>query len=99
MKKKFSDKEKIERAKTQLLRALSEVKNNPNKVEALGFVTGQMAHTVALLDSNTRDEMAIVFVAASLLDEVQPSKPKTKFLEDFSATQLELVETKDKGKK
>lgn len=88
--KKLSDKEKVERVKAQVLRALEEAKNNTNKTEALGFITGQLAHIFATLDANRDDAMGIVFVAVSILDEIDP-KPRTPILSG-GATQLELKE-------
>jgi len=88
--KKMTDKEKVERAKKQVLRALEEIKNNPNKAEVLGFVTGQLAHTFALLDADKADEMGIVFVAVSILDEINPKERKPILSDTIAATQLTL---------
>lgn len=75
--KKLTAIEKVERAKKELLRALEEIRDNPNRAECLGFVTGQIAHTFALLDADKADELAIVFVAVSIMDEIAPKKRET----------------------
>lgn len=85
--------EKIDRAKVQVLRALEEIKNNPNRAEVLGFVTGQLAHTFATLDAQKDDSMAIVFVAAAIMDEVQPAKKKTYLNGPATGDQLPLKES------
>lgn len=89
---KMTDKMKVERAKAQVLRALEEIKNNSNKTEALNFVTGQLAHTYALLDADKVDELGIVFVAVSILDEINPKERKPILSATNGATQLELAE-------
>lgn len=90
--KKFTDKEKVKRARAQILRSLEEIKNNSNRAEVLGYVTGQLAHTFALLDADKVDEMAIVFVAVQILDEIDP-KPREKILKSPPAgEQVELEE-------
>lgn len=94
MAKKFTATEKIQRAKQGLLRALEEAKNNTNKTEALGFITGQIAYTYALLDSDSSDELSIVFVAANILDEISPKEKKTYL--STSPDQLELPGTEKK---
>jgi hypothetical protein len=91
---KLTDKIKVERAKKQLLRALEEVRNNSNKVEVLGFVTGQIAHTFAMLDANKDDEMGIVFVAVSILDEINPKERKPILSAQPQPEQLKLPEGK-----
>lgn len=91
--KKFTDKEKVERSKRQILRALEEIKNNPNRAEALGFVTGQIAHTFALLDSDTKDEMQIVFVAVQIMDEINPKERKPILGSPTAGDQLPLGES------
>lgn len=88
--KKLTDKEKVERAKLQILRALEQIKANENKSETLGYVTGQLAHTYALLDADKADEMAIVFVAVSILDEINPKERKPILGNYAGSTQLEL---------
>jgi len=91
--KKFTDKEKVERAKEQILRCLTQIRDNSNRAEVLGYITGQLAHTFALLDADKQDEMAIVYVAANIMDELDP-KPKQKVLPSPMGEQLPLVEAK-----
>lgn len=93
-KKGFTDKEKVERAKSGLLRALEEAKNNTNRTEAFGFVIGQIAHTFALLDSDIRDELGIVYVAANIMDEVFPREKKTYLQSPPTGKQLTLPQVK-----
>lgn len=76
MAKKFTDKEKVERAKAAILRGLEEIRNNSNKAETVGFLTGQLAHTYALLDADKLDEMGIVYVAVQIMDEISPREKK-----------------------
>lgn len=91
---KLTDKTKVERAKMQILRALEQIKGNSNKTEVLGYVTGQLAHTFALLDATKDDEMNIIFVAAAILDEINPREKKVYLQSLPDATQLELGEGK-----
>lgn len=90
--KKLTDKEKVERAKRQILRALEEIKGNSNKAEALGFVSGQLAHTYALLDADKDEPMAIVFVAVSILDEISPKERKPILGASVIGDQPELIQ-------
>lgn len=90
--KKLTATEKVERAKMQILRALEQIKGNPNKTEVLGYVTGQLAHTYALLDADKADEMAMVFVAVSIMDEISPKERKPILGNSTELTQLELGE-------
>lgn len=81
MAKKITDKSKVGRAKQVVLRCLEEARDNGNSNQVLSFVLGQLAYTFALLDADTGDEMKIVFVASSVLDEVYPQHKK-KYLLD-----------------
>lgn len=74
--KKLTDAKKVERARASLLRALTEIRDNSNRAEVLGFVTGQIAWTFALLDANKEDELGIVYVAAQIMDELEPKEKK-----------------------
>lgn len=90
--KKITDKEKVARAKETVLRCLDEARNNQNKPQVLDFILGQLAYGFALLDADNGDEMKIVFVACSVLDEVQP-KERKRYL-PVNAEQLSLKESK-----
>lgn len=90
MAKKIPDKNKIERVKQTVLRCLDEARSNTNKTEVMGFILGQLSYAFALLDADNDDEMRIVFVASSVLDEVQPQERK-KYL-PVRAEQLPLKE-------
>jgi len=92
MAKKIPDKNKVERAKQAVLRCLDEARSNSNSNQTLSFVLGQLAYVFALLDADNDDEMRIVFVAASVLDEVQPQERK-KYL-PARPEQLPLRENK-----
>lgn len=76
MAKKISDKSKVDRAKQAVLRCLEEARGNSNAAQTLSFVLGQLSYVFALLDADSDDEMKIVFVAASVLDEVHPQEKK-----------------------
>lgn len=89
--KKFTDKEKVEKVQAQILRCLSEIRDNSNRAEVLGFITGQLCYAFALLDATKQDELSIVYVAAQIMDELDP-KPKQKILPPAMGEQLRLEE-------
>lgn len=77
--KKYSDKDKVERVKVEIARALNEIKTNPNRSEALGSVTMSLSMAYAVLDADKADNQSIMFVAATIANEVQGRLIKTPF--------------------
>lgn len=97
--KKLTDKDKVERVKREILRALREVKTNKNRAEVLGAVTMAMCYSYAILDADKDDANGIMFVAASVANEVQGVSAKPLFPDLGRQIELprELV-TNDKPK-
>ncbi len=94
--KKLSDTEKVRRAKNEILRALKEAKENSNRAEALGSITQSLAYSYAILDADKDDSNKILFVAASIANEVQ--KVEVKPLFPSAGKQLELPQGGKDGK-
>jgi len=88
---KLTDKEKVNRTKTQVARALRESKYNQNRGEVLGYCVATLARIFATLDADKDDSQSIDFVAAEILAEVTNREKVEHFPAD--ATQLQLGET------
>lgn len=89
MSAKMTDKQKVVEVKAIVHRALSERKNNSDRMEALGFIVGSLCRAFAILEADKVDRQSIDFVATELWMEATAVEPKKRLaLPDVRQPQL-----------